>query len=355
MISISNKNKSYNLSCRNEKNQIKNKNKIIMNQILLKNPTLLKSLKKRKTKTPNKLRTKRPLNSINNSNISSSSKMKGNLLREENNNNKQNNPLKIKEKKFHNHHMKKNLSEILITPLLKYKFFKNENGIMINRLFKHIPYRAESFSIIKFGNNEIVNEVNENNNHMKLNNNYLNKNEENSKENINFISTFKDALKKLNNQMNIKKQNKVFKKIYKIESLCQVGYSGPGIVKYNQDNFFVYKNLNDENNVLFIGVCDGHGLLGHDVSKYLINHLPENLNKALKKTNKYINHKETLYKTMKEVFIKTNKDLCSSPFIDTQFSGSTCVTIILTKNEIISGNAGDSRENQITLEKEKEF
>ena len=343
MISISNKNKSYNLSCRNEKNQIKNKNKIIMNQILLKNPTLLKSLKKRKTKTPNKLRTKRPLNSINNSNISSSSKMKGNLLREENNNNKQNNSLKIKENKFHNHHIKKNLSEILITPLLKYKFFKNENGIMINRLFKHIPYRAESFSIIKFGNNEIVNEVNENNNHMKLNNNYLNKNEENSKENINFISTFKDALKKLNNQMNIKKQNKVFKKIYKIESLCQVGYSGPGIVKYNQDNFFVYKNLNDENNVLFIGVCDGHGLLGHDVSKYLINHLPENLNKALKKTNKYINHKETLYKTMKEVFIKTNKDLCSSPFIDTQFSGSTCVTIILTKNEIISGNAGDSR------------
>ena len=59
--------------------------------------------------------------------------------------------------------------------------------------------------------------------------------------------------------------------------------------------------------------------------------------------DKYINHKETLYKTMKDVFIKTNKDLCRSPFIDTQFSGSTCVTIILTKNEIISGNAGDSR------------
>jgi hypothetical protein len=80
--------------------------------------------------------------------------------------------------------MKKNFSEIIITPLLKYKFFKNENGIMINKIFKHIPYRAESFSILKNGNNGNANEVNENNNHMTQNNNYLNKNEENSKEDI---------------------------------------------------------------------------------------------------------------------------------------------------------------------------
>ena len=123
----------------------------------------------------------------------------------------------------------------------------------------------------------------------------------------------------------------------------QVGYSGPGILKYNQDNFFIYKNLNDESNVLFIGVCDGHGLVGHDVSKYLITNLPNNLNTALKKTNKYISHKETLYSTLKQVFVDTNKSLCKVPTIDTKFSGSTCVTIILTKNKIISANAGDSR------------
>ena len=46
---------------------------------------------------------------------------------------------------------------------------------------------------------------------------------------------------------------------------------------------------------------------------------------------------------MKDVFIRTNKDLCQNELIDTQFSGSTCVTIILTKNQIISGNVGDSR------------
>ena len=46
---------------------------------------------------------------------------------------------------------------------------------------------------------------------------------------------------------------------------------------------------------------------------------------------------------MKEVFINTNKDLCRNPIVDTQFSGSTCVTIILKKNKIICANAGDSR------------
>jgi len=190
--------------------------------------------------------------------------------------------------------------------------------------------RSISFSIL---DNNKKNSTIENNKPDK----YLNKSQENKENNsINLIGNNKDSSKNSN-------KKKVNKKIYKIESLSQVGYSGPGVVKYNQDNFFIYKNLNDENNVLFIGVCDGHGLVGHDVSKYLINNLPKNLNKELKKTNKYISHKETLYSTMKQVFINTNKDLCKNPVIDTQFSGSTCVTIILTKNKIITANAGDSR------------
>ena len=171
----------------------------------------------------------------------------------------------------------------------------------------------------------------------------------NNKNNLDNINSIKDinvnkSMQNINpDDINNKRKHKVVKKIYKIESICQKGYSGPGIEKFNQDNFFVYNNLNDENNVLFIGVCDGHGILGHDVSKYLITYLQSNLNQALKKTRKYIRDKNTLYKTMKEVFIKTNNDLCKNDLVDTQFSGSTCVTIILTKNQIISGNVGDSR------------
>ena len=142
---------------------------------------------------------------------------------------------------------------------------------------------------------------------------------------------------------NLIPKKKVNKTIYKIESLSQVGFSGPGVKKFNQDNYFIYKNLNDEENTLYLGVCDGHGVVGHDVSKYIITHLPSKLNTELKKTNKYINNKENLYKTFTNVFLETNKQLCNSYTIDTRFSGSTCVTIILTKNKVISANIGDSR------------
>jgi serine/threonine protein phosphatase PrpC len=233
-----------------------------------------------------------------------------------------------------------NLQENLINQEQKATISQKNRINSINKLT-----RSESFSILESHNKKNISNINE----MNINDVKKDKDMDNKENNINqnndnntnkSIENISDYIKNNNNNKN---SNKICKKIYKIESLCQVGYSGPGIVKYNQDNFFIYKNLNDETNVLFIGVCDGHGLFGHDVSKYLITHLPQNLNKALKKTNKYIHHKETLYKTMKEVFVNTNKDLCKNPLVDTQFSGSTCVTIILTKNKIISGNAGDSR------------
>ena len=232
-----------------------------------------------------------------------------------------------------------NLQENLINQEQKVTISQKNRINSINKLT-----RSESFSILESHNKKNISNINEMNindvkkdKDMDNKENNINQNNNNTNKSIENISNF------IKNNNNNKNSNKICKKIYKIESLCQVGYSGPGIVKYNQDNFFIYKNLNDETNVLFIGVCDGHGLFGHDVSKYLITHLPQNLNKALKKTNKYIHHKETLYKTMKEVFVNTNKDLCKNPLVDTQFSGSTCVTIILTKNKIISGNAGDSR------------
>ena len=223
---------------------------------------------------------------------------------------------------------------------------KNKNNKKNNnKKSTHVLSRSESFSIcdIKYNKDNIMKklEKNKNKENKENNPNYeLNTINLNLNENIctpKNDNSNSNAYNKIN-PVHVKQSKspcKVNKKIYKIESLSQVGYSGPGILKYNQDNFFIYKNLNDESNVLFIGVCDGHGLVGHDVSKYLITNLPNNLNTALKKTNKYISHKETLYSTLKQVFVETNKSLCKVPTIDTKFSGSTCVTIILTKNKII--------------------
>ena len=346
-----NNNNSLNKYTSIDKSIQENKNNNMMNKLLYNNPELLKNFKRNNSKSPSKLRMKNYYSSISNSNILNRKKNKSkDMAYTKINIIKNGQKRKQNTKNFNN---KNNFKKTYTSPLIRYINLQ-ENLInqeqkpnisqknRINSINKLT--RSESFSILENHNKKKIDNINEMNindvkkdKDMDNKENNINQNNNNTNKSIENISNFiKD------NNYN-KNSNKICKKIYKIESLCQVGYSGPGIVKYNQDNFFIYKNLNDETNVLFIGVCDGHGLFGHDVSKYLINHLPQNLNKALKKTNKYIHHKETLYKTMKEVFVNTNKDLCKNPLVDTQFSGSTCVTIILTKNKIISGNAGDSR------------
>ena len=308
-----------------------NKTAKIMNELLLSNPDLLENFQRRYSKTPCRLRMKNSFNKNEPNNIKSTRytnlklKMNRSLPGKRNHNIKKN-------------IIKKNLRNNNSTPLMKhinerekekkrkekYKNIKKNN----NKKSKNVLSRSESFSIcdVKYNKNNIMKklEKNKNKENKENNPNYeINPINLNLNENIctpKNDNSNSNAYNKINpvHVKSSKSPCKVNKKIYKIESLSQVGYSGPGILKYNQDNFFIYKNLNDESNVLFIGVCDGHGLVGHDVSKYLITNLPNNLNTALKKT-------------------------CKVPTIDTKFSGSTCVTIILTKNKIISANAGDSR------------
>ena len=55
-----------------------------------------------------------------------------------------------------------------------------------------------------------------------------------------------------------------------MESISQKGYLGENIEKINQDNFFIYKNFMNNSKYLFMGVCDGHGEYGHEVSSCLV-------------------------------------------------------------------------------------
>jgi len=371
----------FNKNSRLHKSQ-ENKRAKMMNELFISYPDLLENFQRRSSKTPCRLRMKNSFYSKNNNNNSIKNstlkiKMNRSVPCKRNQNLKQNK-------------IKKNIRKNNTTPLMKHirererekerekiKNEKNKKIIEKNKKKKHsysynkdiektkkkknenVLSRSDSFSIfdVKHKKNNIMKKIEK----KKEDDNYKNiinlENKENNNYEINPINLNENICTPKNDNTNLnaynkinpvhvkscKSPNKINKKIYKIESLSQVGYSGPGILKYNQDNFFIYKNLNDESNVLFIGVCDGHGLVGHDVSKFLISNLPKNLNLALKKTNKYISHKETLYSTLKKVFIETNIELCKIPSIDTKFSGSTCVTIILTKNKIISANAGDSR------------
>ena len=137
------------------------------------------------------------------------------------------------------------------------------------------------------------------------------------------------------------------KKLFRMESICKKGFAGPGIKKTNQDNFFIYKNFLDSPENIFLGVCDGHGMFGQDVSGYLVNHLPQNLNNSLIKENiKSISSPKDFEKISSIVsltFVQTNINLVNDDKVDSTFSGATCSSLLFCPEKIISANVGDSR------------
>jgi serine/threonine protein phosphatase PrpC len=123
-----------------------------------------------------------------------------------------------------------------------------------------------------------------------------------------------------------------------------MGFSGVGVKKVNQDNFFVYKNFADDPNSIFMSVCDGHGMYGHEVSGYLKENLPINLSHELKtKRRSSVSGNVNINKIIEEIFLGINSRLFNDANIDTNFSGSTCVSVIYTQEKLLCANVGDSR------------
>lgn len=59
----------------------------------------------------------------------------------------------------------------------------------------------------------------------------------------------------MNNNNIVDNSNKIpLKTIKNIHEFTKVGYSGPGVKKVNQDNFFVYRNFNGSPNNIFMSV-----------------------------------------------------------------------------------------------------
>ena len=129
------------------------------------------------------------------------------------------------------------------------------------------------------------------------------------------------------------------KKIKNIYEITKAGCSAPGIKKTNQDNYFVMDKLMNDPSSYYLGVCDGHGLHGHDVSKFIKDTLPNEVNIELTR-NKDPSKRNYI---IEQVFLNVNFKLINDPNIDTTFSGSTCVTVICTSESIICANIGDSR------------
>jgi serine/threonine protein phosphatase PrpC len=95
-----------------------------------------------------------------------------------------------------------------------------------------------------------------------------------------------------------------------------------------------------------MGVCDGHGIFGQDISTYLVNNLPQNMNNEIQ--NKNIKNISTekiskLSEIFESTFIQTNINLNTDERIDSTYSGSTCASVLFTPTRLICINVGDSR------------
>ena len=86
-----------------------------------------------------------------------------------------------------------------------------------------------------------------------------------------------------------------------------------------------------------MGVCDGHGMFGQDVSGYLVNTLPQNMNINLINlniSNLSMESSIKIFPVILSTFVATNIDMTEDDRVDSTYSGSTCVSLFYTPNTI---------------------
>ena len=164
--------------------------------------------------------------------------------------------------------------------------------------------------------------------------------------NISKVSLNQSQISAQNRMGNNVKRTFITKKIRKIHHFTHVGFNGEKDKEFNQDIAFLEKNFAGNNSFLYMAVCDGHGVEGHEVSGFIKRTLPKDLSNAL--MNKEIltsdkNNKKKIYNIIGSTFIKVNEKLISNEAINSIFSGTTCVSLIYTPIKLICANIGDSR------------
>ncbi|WVZ16069.1 hypothetical protein V8G54_009051 [Vigna mungo] len=138
-------------------------------------------------------------------------------------------------------------------------------------------------------------------------------------------------------------------------------YSKKGSKGVNQDALTVWKDFTGKKDMIFCGVFDGHGPLGHKFSQSIRDKLPSKLSASIKQsqTQKVIKHNEinptdgeednqnmsfsSWEGSFMRCFREMDEDLAKN--IDTKgfLGGSTAVTVIKQGDQLIIGNLGDSR------------
>lgn len=141
-------------------------------------------------------------------------------------------------------------------------------------------------------------------------------------------------------------QNYISRCLYK----TRIGSANGENKKQNQDSFIIKNNFLGIYGNYFFSVCDGHGLHGHHVSRFVKSKLPEILENcifqyksSLESTGNNTINEGALIEKSYSFAIKTLENHLKVEDFDTDFSGTTAVSIIILGKTVICGNIGDSR------------
>lgn len=242
------------------------------------------------------------------------------------------------------------------------KKLENKNGKLF--LIKNNNFNESEKNYIENKNNNNITPIKD----KTKNKNLFNKSNYNSHANTN--SNKIHYYKKLFDKKDLTDE-KIFLKNYKIfdgnfhqmevklcQNLTKNGQFDDEEEDINQDSYIQLLNINGIKKYNLFGVLDGHGTNGHLVSKYLSRFIIEYFISGKMKKNlskcKNINeiyHKliENKYELIKELFKDCQNFLSDKSKINCDFSGTTCLLIIIIENNLICVNVGDSRA--ILLEK----
>lgn len=124
-------------------------------------------------------------------------------------------------------------------------------------------------------------------------------------------------------------------------SLSQAGHEPDGVKKENQDSFIVIPDISKDGQCgALFGVYDGHGSVGHHVSRFIIGRTPATLPvaKMLKDTSPKFNSK-----VMEDSFKSLHNQLEKQKEIDCALSGTTAVACLVRNGALYCANLGDSR------------
>ncbi len=142
------------------------------------------------------------------------------------------------------------------------------------------PITSESLLSNNMNNIHKINQIeerkNSENQKMEISNNKILPNQQ--------IQNYENQIKNFIeiNEIEIKKEeNNKIKRIKCMHDISKTGMSGDE-KKVNQDTYFIFKNFGNSFENIYMGVCDGHGYYGHEVSGYIRENLPMDLNHMIK-------------------------------------------------------------------------